>query len=89
MHIVPAIGLKTMSRFAVSSLLQHPGIAIRIGEIGEACIISVGRVGSRCKTPVPGSNGSLMPNLTDIDTPFEQKAPDGLDVGDDEIDIAD
>jgi hypothetical protein len=30
-----------------------------------------------------------MPNLTDLDTAFEQKAPYGLDVRDDEIDIAD
>ncbi len=29
-----------------------------------------------------------MPDLTDVDPTFEQAAPSGLEVGDDEIDVA-
>ena len=42
----------------------------------------------RCETSIPGSNGRLVPELTDVDPTFEQTAPRGLKVRDDEIDVA-
>jgi hypothetical protein len=59
-----------------------------LGEVGEAGIVSARRVDLECETSVPGSNGRLVPDLTDVDTTFEQAAPSGLEVRDDEIDVA-
>src|SRR5262249_34043721 len=41
-----------------------------------------------CETSVPSSNGRLVANLTDLDSTFEQTVPRGLEVRDDEIDVA-
>ena len=64
-----------LSHPAIAPLLQHPAVAIRIGEAGEAGIVSARRVRPRCEASVPGSNGCLVPNLTNLDPTFEQKAP--------------
>src|SRR6266404_6564819 len=65
-----------------------PTFAIRIGEVGEAGIVSAPRVEPGCETSVPSSNGRLVPNLTDVNPTFEHASPRGLEVGDDEIDVA-
>src|SRR5262245_42956606 len=65
----------TSSHIAVASFLKHPGIAIRIGEVGEAGIVAARRVKPRCETSVPRSN-------------IEQAAPCCLEVYDYEIDAA-
>src|SRR5215831_9075736 len=75
------------SHTAVAPFLKHPAIAIRIGEIGEAGIVSARGVEAGCEASVPGSNGRLVPDLTDIDPTFEQTPPRGFEVGDDEIDV--
>ena len=67
---------------------MHPAVAIRIREVGEACIVSARRVEPGCETSVPGCNGRLVADLTDLDPTFEQAAPRSLKVGDDEIDVA-
>jgi hypothetical protein len=40
------------------------------------------------QNPVPGINGSLVPDLTDFDPTFEQAASHSLKVGDHKIDAA-
>jgi hypothetical protein len=71
-----------------SPFLQHPAIAIWIGELGEAGVIPVRGVEPGCETSVPGIDGYLVPDLTDFDPTFEWAVPRSLDVGDDEIDFA-
>jgi hypothetical protein len=44
---------------------------------------------THCGSSVPvAPNGRLVPDLTDLDPTFEQAAPRGLEVRDDEIDVA-
>jgi hypothetical protein len=40
------------------------------------------------ETSVPGTDRRLVPDLTDLYPTLEQVAPRGLEVGDDEIDVA-
>jgi hypothetical protein len=75
-------------RIAIAPLLQYPAVAIRIRETGETCIISAGGVESGRKTSVPGSYRRLVPDLTDVDTTFEQAGPRGLKIRNNEIDVA-
>src|SRR5262249_34912890 len=42
-----------------------------------------------CETSVPGIDGDLVPDPTDLDPAFEQATPHRLEVGHDEINIAD
>src|ERR1700754_1259231 len=72
----------------VAPFLQHPAVAIRIREAGEARIVPACGVEPGCETSVPGIDGCLVPDLTDVDPIFEQAAARGLKVGDDEIDVA-
>jgi hypothetical protein len=37
------------------------------------------------ETSVPGADGRLLPDLTDHDATFEQAAPRGLKIGDDDV----
>ena len=69
--------------------LTPPGssCSIQIGEVGKAGIVSARGVEPGCETSIPGSNGRLVPDLTDLDSTFEQAAPRGLEVRDDEIDV--
>src|SRR5262249_49006388 len=76
------------SRTVVAPFLKHPGIAIRIGEVGKAGIVSSRGVEPGCEPPVPCSNGRLVPDLIDVSPTFEQTAPRRLEIGDDEIDVA-
>src|SRR6478672_7218153 len=76
------------SRIAVAAFLQHPAVAIRVREVGEAGVVPARGVEPGCETSVPGINRYLVPDLTDFDPTFEQAAPRSLKVGDDEIDVA-
>jgi len=80
--------IHTTSPTAVPTFLKHPAIAIRIGEVGEAGIVSARGIEPGCETSVPGSNGYLVTDLTDVDPSLEQAPPRGLEVGDYEIDVA-
>ena len=75
-------------RIAVTPFLQHPTIAIRVREVGEARVVPVRGVEPDCETSVPGIDGDLVPDRTDFDPALKQAAPRGLEVGDDEIDVA-
>ena len=75
------------SHIPVAPFLEHPAVAIRIGEVGEAGIVSAREVEPRCQNLRPRPNGRLVPDLTDLNPAFEQAAPRGLKVRDDEIDI--
>ena len=55
---------------------------IRIGEVGEAGIVSACGVEPGNETSVPGSDRHLVPDLTDLDPMFEQTGPRGLEVRD-------
>ena len=79
---------ETTSHTAVAPFLKHPAIAIRIGEVGEAGIVSARGVEPGCETSVPGSNGRLVPDLSDPYSAFEQAVPSGLKICDDDIDVA-
>src|ERR1700747_1526304 len=67
----------TTSYIAVAPFLQHPAVAIRIGEVGEAGIVSSRGVEPRGETSVPGPNGRLVAGLTHFHPAFEQPAPRG------------
>ena len=73
---------------AAGPLLQHPAVAIRIGEVSEAGLVSTRRVESGCESSVPSSNGRLVPDLADLYPTFEQAVPRGLQVRYNEINIA-
>ena len=38
---------QSVGTWAVADLLQHPGIAVRVGEVGEAGAVAAFRVGAR------------------------------------------
>src|SRR5215471_10984972 len=59
------------SRIAVAAFLQHPAVAIRVREVGEAGVVPARGVEPGCETSVPGSNRYLVPDLTDFDSTFE------------------
>ena len=65
--------------------LEHPAVAIRVREVGEAGVVPARGVESGCETSVQASMGNLVPDLADLDPTFEQCS---LKVGDDEIDFA-
>jgi hypothetical protein len=68
--------------------LQHPGVAIRIGELGKTGIVSTRGVEPGRKTSIPRSNGRLVHDLADLNPTFEQAASGSLKVRNDEIDVA-
>src|SRR5262245_18908010 len=74
---------------AIAPFLQYPAVAIRIGEVGEAGIVSVRRVEPGSETAIPGSDRGLVADFTDRDPVFEQVAPRGLEVRDHQIGVAD
>ena len=41
-----------------------------------------------CETSVPGIDGDLVPDRTDLDSAFEQASPRHIEVGDDEVNVA-
>src|SRR5215470_12486080 len=82
-------GFDNTLRIAVTPFLQHPTIAIRVREVGEARVVPVRGVEPGCETSVPGIDGNLVPDRTDLDPPFEQATPHRLEVGHDEINVAD
>lgn len=57
-------------------------------KLAKLALVSARRVEPGCETSVPGSNGRLVSDLIDLDPTFEQTAPRGLEVRDDEIDVA-
>ena len=72
------LGLSTLDsthlrsiHLAVAPFLKYPAIAIRIGEVGEAGIVSARGIEPGCETSVPGVNGYLVPNLTDFNPTFD------------------
>jgi hypothetical protein len=71
----------------VATFLQHPGVTIRIRELGEAGIVSARDVETGGKTSVPGSDWRLVPELANRHATFEQKIPRSLQIRDDEIDF--
>jgi hypothetical protein len=75
------------SHIAVTPFLQHPAVAIRVREVGEAGVVPARGIEPGCETSVPGINGYLVPDFADLDPTFEQAAPRSLKVGDDEIDV--
>src|SRR5262245_49076134 len=76
------------SQTPVASFLKDPSITIRIGEVGEARVVSASKVKTGCETSVPGSNWRLVPDLADVDPTFEQSVACGLEVVDHKIDVA-
>jgi hypothetical protein len=80
--------MQASALLVVAPFLQYPAVSIRIGEVGEASIISARRVEPGCETSVPGSNWRLVPDLADLDSTFDQAAPGGLEVRDHEVDLA-
>jgi hypothetical protein len=63
-------------------------VAIGVGEVSKACVVCPRRVEPRSETSVPGSDRRFVPDLTDRDPMFDQAAARGLEVADDEIDVA-
>ena len=86
--VLKAITNHPASTTAVAPFLNHPAIAIQIGEVGEAGIVSARGVEPGCETSVLSSHWRLVSDLTDVDPAFEQLTPRGLNVGDNEIHVA-
>src|SRR6266403_2903193 len=73
---------------AVTPFLQHPAVAVRVREVGEAGVVLARGVEPGCETSVPGIDGYLVPDLTHFDPTFEQAARRSLKIGDNEMDVA-
>jgi hypothetical protein len=70
-----------MSRVAVAAFLQHPAIAIRIGEAGEARIVAARGIESRRETSVPSADGRLVADRADRGAALKQLGARGIQVG--------
>src|SRR2546425_13251877 len=64
-----------------SALLNSPGVAVRVGEVDEAGVISPLGVDSWRVVPLPVVHGRLVPDGADCQPASGQFAACGLDVG--------
>src|SRR3954466_11931488 len=72
-------GFDNSLRTAVAPFLQYPTVSICVREVSETCVIPARRIEPRGKTSVPGVDGELVSNRTDLDTVFEQAPPRRLE----------
>lgn len=73
----------------MAPLLEGPGVAVGIGEIGEAGVIATLRVQPRAKSPGPRFKGLLMPNRPDSDAPGNESGSLGRQICRNEVQIMD
>src|SRR4029453_17139949 len=69
--------------------LQGPGVAIRVGEVGEACIIATLGVQARVPSAGPRFDRVLVPDRTDRDATINQFRPSVREVGRDKVEGVD
>jgi hypothetical protein len=65
-----------------AAFLKHPGVAVRVGEVGEACVVTAIRVRPWTKA-LSGARWRLVPDLADRHRALEQRRPSALEVSDD------
>src|SRR6266404_31017 len=70
------------ARRAVADFLKYPGVAVRVGEVGEAGVVPSLRVGTRFPAPLPFVDRRLVPDAADLDAASAEFTAGGFDVGD-------
>ena len=66
---------------SVLDLLEDPGVAVGVAEVGERVVVGCARVRARACQPL----GVMWRISLDLDAAPDELGPRGLDVGDDEV----
>lgn len=70
-----------------SPLLEHPRVAVRVCEVGEAGVIATLRIQPRAPSTGPRLDRVLVPDRADRDAAGDQLRPLGREVGCNEVEL--